>query len=202
MTMTKKIAAKDVGELRARTGAGMMNCKKALQETDGNVDKALEFLRKKGMASAEKRAGRTASEGVIGSYVHFNGKVAVMVELNCETDFVALTDDFKGLAKDVALHVASMKPMAVTKEEMPQDLVEAEREVFRGQAAESGKPEQVWDKIVEGRLRKFYEQHVLLEQPFVKEDKKTVGDVVKEASGKLGENIVVKRFVRFELGAE
>ena len=202
MTMTKKIAAKDVGELRARTGAGMMNCKKALQETDGDVDKAIEFLRKKGMASAEKRAGRTASEGVIGSYVHFHGKVAVMVELNCETDFVALTDDFKGLAKDVALHVASMKPMAVTKEEMPQDLVEAEREVFRGQAAESGKPEQVWDKIVEGRLRKFYEQHVLLEQPFVKEDKKTVGDVVKEASGKLGENIVVKRFVRFELGAE
>jgi elongation factor Ts len=202
MTMTKKIAAKDVSELRARTGAGIMDCKKALQETDGNVDKAIEFLRKKGMASAEKRAGRTASEGVIGSYVHFNGKVAVMVELNCETDFVARTDDFQGLAKDVALHVASMRPMAVTKEDMPQDLVEAEREVFRGQAAESGKPEQVWDKIVEGRLRKFYEENVLLEQPFVKEDKKTVGDVVKEASGKLGENIVVKRFVRFELGAE
>ncbi len=201
MTMTKKISAKDVSELRAQTGAGIMDCKRALQETE-NVDKAIEFLRKKGMASAEKRAGRTASEGLIGSYVHFNGKVAVMVELNCETDFVARTDEFQGLANDVALHIASMKPLAVTKEEIPQDIVEAEREVFRGQAAESGKPEHVWDKIVDGRLRKFYEEKVLLEQPFVKEDKKTVGDIVKEASGKLGENIVVKRFVRFELGAE
>ena len=199
--MTKKISAKDVSELRSRTGAGMMDCKKALQETDGDLGKAAEYLRKKGMASAEKRAGRVASEGVIGSYVHFNSKVGVMVELNCETDFVARTDDFQALAKDVALHVASMNPMAVTKEDMPQDAVEAEREVFRGQAAESGKPEQVWDKIVEGRLRKYYEEKVLLEQPFVKEDKKTVGDIIKAASGKLGENIVVKRFVRYELGA-
>jgi elongation factor Ts len=180
----------------------MMDCKKALQETDGDLGKAAEYLRKKGMASAEKRAGRVASEGVIGSYVHFNSKVGVMVELNCETDFVARTDDFQALAKDVALHVASMNPMAVAKEDMPTDAVEAEREVFRGQAAESGKPEQVWDKIVEGRLRKYYEEKVLLEQPFVKEDQKTVGDIIKAASGKLGENIVVKRFVRYELGAE
>ena len=202
MTMTKKIPAKDVSELRSRTGAGMMDCKKALQETDGDLDKGVEFLRKKGMASAEKRAGRQASEGVIGSYVHFNGRVGVMVELNCETDFVARTDDFQSLAKNIALHVASMNPLAVSKEDVPQEIVERERDVFRGQAAESGKPEQVWDKIVEGRLRKFFEEQVLLEQAHVKEDKKTVGEVVKEASGKLGENIVVKRFVRFELGAE
>ncbi len=202
MTMTKKISAKDVSELRSRTGAGMMDCKKALQETDGDLDKGVEFLRKKGMASAEKRAGRQASEGVIGSYVHFNGRVGVMVELNCETDFVARTDDFQSLAKNIALHVASMNPLAVSKEDVPQEIVDRERDVFRGQAAESGKPEQVWDKIVEGRLRKFFEEQVLLEQAHVKEDKKTVGEVVKEASGKLGENIVVKRFVRFELGAE
>jgi elongation factor Ts len=200
--MTKKIPAKDVSELRSRTGAGMMDCKKALQETDGDLDKGVEFLRKKGMASAEKRAGRQASEGVIGSYVHFNGRVGVMVELNCETDFVARTDDFPSLAKNIALHVASMNPLAVSKEDVPQEIVDRERDVFRGQAAESGKPEQVWDKIVEGRLRKFFEEQVLLEQAHVKEDKKTVGEVVKEASGKLGENIVVKRFVRFELGAE
>jgi elongation factor Ts len=200
--MTKKIPAKDVSELRSRTGAGMMDCKKALQETDGDLDKGVEFLRKKGMASAEKRAGRQASEGVIGSYVHFNGRVGVMVELNCETDFVARTDDFQSLAKNIALHVASMNPLAVSKEDVPQEIVDRERDVFRGQAAESGKPEQVWDKIVEGRLRKFFEEQVLLEQAHVKEDKKTVGEVVKEASGKLGENIVVKRFVRFELGAE
>ena len=202
MTMTKKIPAKDVSELRSRTGAGMMDCKKALQETDGDLDKGVEFLRKKGMASAEKRAGRQASEGVIGSYVHFNGRVGVMVELNCETDFVARTDDFQSLAKNIALHVASMNPLAVSKEDVPQEIVDRERDVFRGQAAESGKPEQVWDKIVEGRLRKFFEEQVLLEQAHVKEDKKTVGEVVKEASGKLGETIVVKRFVRFELGAE
>ena len=132
MTMTKKIPAKDVSELRSRTGAGMMDCKKALQETDGDLDKGVEFLRKKGMASAEKRAGRQASEGVIGSYVHFNGRVGVMVELNCETDFVARTDDFQSLAKNIALHVASMNPLAVSKEDVPQEIVARERDVFRG----------------------------------------------------------------------
>ncbi len=200
--MTTTIAAKDVSELRRRTGAGMMDCKKALQETDGDVDKAMALLRKKGIASADKRADKTASEGVIGSYIHFTGKVGVLVEVNCETDFVARTDDFQALAKDLALHVASSKPLAVTIEELPADVVANEREIFRGQAAESGKPEAVWDKIVDGRLRKFYEERVLLEQPFAKDDSKTVGELVKEVSGKLGEKIVVRRFARFELGAE
>ena len=200
--MTTKVAAKDVGELRRRTAAGMMDCKKALQETDGDIDRAVEFLRKKGMASAEKRSGRVAQEGVIGSYIHFNGRVGVLIEVNCETDFVARTDDFLGLTRDLALHVASAKPMAVTIDEVHSDIVDQERDIYRGQAEQSGKPEQVWDKIVEGRLRKFFEETVLMEQPFVKDDKKKVGDLVKEVSGKLGENVVVRRFARYELGVE
>lgn len=180
----------------------MMDCKKALQETGGDIEKAVEFLRKKGIAQAEKRSGRTAGEGIIGSYVHFNGKVAVLVELNCETDFVARTDDFQQLAKDLAMHIASAKPIAVTPEDLPAEVVERERGIYEAQAAESGKPEKVWPKIVEGRLKKFYADSVLLEQPYVKDDKKRVGDLVKEAAGKLGENLVVRRFVRFELGED
>ncbi|HEX9693110.1 MAG TPA: translation elongation factor Ts [Gemmatimonadales bacterium] len=200
--MATKIAAKDVSALRARTGAGMMDCKKALEHTDGDLDKAIEFLRKKGMASAEKRAGRAAQEGAIGSYVHFNGRVAVLVEINCETDFVARTDDFLALAKDIALHVASAKPLAVRVEELPENVVARERDIFRAQAAESGKPEKIWDKIVDGRMKKYFSETVLLEQPYVKDDSKTVGELVQEASGRLGENIVVRRFARFEIGAE
>jgi elongation factor Ts len=199
---TTKISAKDVSALRAKTGAGMMDCKKALAETGGDMDKAVEYLRKKGMASAEKRSGRAVREGVIGSYVHFNGRVGVMVELNCETDFVARTDDFQALAKDLALHIASAKPMAVQVEDMPQDVVEQEREIYRGQAADSGKPEKIWDKIVDGRLKKYFAETVLLEQPFVKDDAKTIGELVREASGRLGENVVVRRFARFEIGTE
>jgi len=195
------ITAKDVSELRARTGAGMMDCKKALQETGGDMEKAVDLLRQKGVAKAEKRAERAASEGVIGSYVHFNGKVAVLVEVNCETDFVARTDDFQALAKDLSLHIASAKPLAVNVEDMPADVVEREQAIFEAQVAESGKPEQVRPKIVEGKMRKFYEEHVLLQQAFVKDDSKTIADLIKEASGKVGENIVVRRFVRYELGA-
>ena len=178
----------------------MMDCKKALQDTNGDLQKAVDLLRQKGIARAEKRSDRSAKEGAIGSYIHFNGKVAVLVEVNCETDFVARTEDFQVLAKDLALHIASAKPLAVSVEEMPADLVEREKAIFEAQVAESGKPEQVRAKIVEGKLKKFYQEHVLLEQAFVKDDSKTVGDLVKAVSGKLGENVVVRRFARFELG--
>jgi elongation factor Ts len=199
--MAATISAKEVSTLRARTGAGMMDCKKALLETDGDIDKAVEMLRTKGIAKAEKRAGRQASEGVIGSYVHFNGRIAVMVELNSETDFVARTDDFQQLAKDIAMHIASANPLAVNAEDVPADVIERERAIFDAQVAESGKPEQVRPKIVEGKLKKYFKEIVLMEQPFVKDDKKSVADIVKEVSGKLGENLVVRRFVRYELGA-
>jgi elongation factor Ts len=198
--MTSTIAAKDVAALRQRTGAGMMDCKNALEEAKGDMEKAVDLLRKKGIAKAEKRAGRGASEGLIGDYVHFNGKVGVLVEVNCETDFVARTEDFRSLVRDLALHIASAAPLAVTIDEVPQDVLDREREIYRAQAAESGKPEKIWDKMVEGKLKKFYEERVLLEQPYVKDDKQTVGQLVKAVSGKLGENLVVRRFVRFQLG--
>jgi elongation factor Ts len=194
------ISAKDVAALRARTGAGMMDCKQALTEANGDMDKAVDLLRKKGIAKAEKRAGRGATEGLIGSYVHFNGKVGVLVEVNCETDFVARTADFQALVRDLALHIASADPIAVSVEDVPPEVLERERTIFRAQAAESGKPEAVWDKIVEGKLKKFYQERVLLEQPFVKDDKQTVGQLVKAVSGKVGENVVVRRFVRYQLG--
>jgi elongation factor Ts len=200
LTQTSEIAAKDVAALRARTGAGMMDCKRALEETKGDIEKAIELLRKKGIAKGEKRAGRGAKEGVVASYVHFNGKVGVLVELNCETDFVARTADFQGLAKDLALHIASADPVAVAIADVPADVVARERDIYRGQAAGSGKPEAVWDRMVEGKLKKFYEERVLLEQPFVKDDKQTVGQLVKAVSGKVGENVIVRRFARFQLG--
>ncbi|GBD33081.1 MAG: elongation factor Ts [Gemmatimonadales bacterium] len=198
--MAVTISAKDVAELRARTGAGMMDCRNALAEAGGDMQKAIDILRAKGIAKAEKRAGRGASEGLIGSYVHFNGKVGVLVEVNCETDFVARTEEFKALVRDLALHIASADPIAVRIEDVPQEVIERERAIYRQQAAESGKPEAVWDKIVEGKLKKFYSERVLLEQPFVKDDSQTVGELVKSVSGKVGENIVVRRFVRFALG--
>ncbi len=202
MTKTANISAKDVAELRGRTGAGMMDCKKALQETGGEMEDAVDLLRKKGAAKAEKRSGRDAKEGFIGNYVHFNGQVAVLVELNCETDFVARTDDFQALAKELALHVASANPLAVSVDDLPQDLVARERKIIEEQVAESGKPENVREKMVEGKLKKFGGEHALLEQPFVKDDKKTISALIKEVSAKVGENIVVRRFVRFELGGD
>ena len=198
--MATVISAKDVAALRTRTGAGMMDCKNALTETGGDVEKAIELLRKKGMARADKRAGRGATEGLIGSYVHFNGKVGVLVEVNCETDFVARTGDFQQLGRDLALHIASADPLAVRIEDLPAHVVAREKEIFRAQASESGKPEKIWDRMVEGKLKKFYEERVLLEQPFVKDDKQTVGEVIKAVSGKVGENIVVRRFTRYALG--
>ena len=200
--MTKNISAKDVAELRRQTGAGMMECKKALKEAGGDMGKAMDVLRTRGMAKAEKRAGRRASEGAIGSYVHFNGKVGVLVDLNCETDFVARTDDFQNLAKDLALHIASAKPTAVSAEDLPKELVAGERKIVEAQVAESGKPEAVREKIVDGKMKKFCRERALLDQPFVKDDKTSVGELVKQASAKLGENVVVRRFVRYELGEE
>jgi elongation factor Ts len=196
----KEIPAKLVAELRARTGAGMMDCKKALEETGGDLEKAVDLLRKKGAAKADKRAGREASEGWIGSYIHFDGSVGVMVELNCETDFVARTADFQGLAKEIAVHVAATNPLAVRIEDLPADVVERERKVYESQVAEQKKPENIRAKIVDGMIRKFYEERVLLEQKFVKDDKRTVGELVKELSSKTGEKVEVRRFARFELG--
>jgi len=196
----KEIPAKLVAELRARTGAGMMDCKKALEEAGGDLDKAVELLRKKNVVKADKRAGRHAAEGLIEAYVHFNGKVAVLVELNCETDFVARTDAFRQLAKDVALHVASAAPIAVRIEDVPREVVDAERRIYEAQVADQKKPENIRAKIVEGMLKKFYEERVLLEQKFVKDDTRTVGDLVRELAAQTGENVQVRRFARFELG--
>src|SRR5213594_428791 len=202
MTSVKEIPTKLVAELRARTGAGMMDCKSALQECGGDLDKAVDILRKKGAAKAEKRAGREASEGWIGSYIHHDGSVAVLVELNSETDFVARTDDFKALAKEIAVHVAATKPLAVRFEDLPPELVQRERQVYEAQVAEQKKPEQIRAKIVDGMLKKFYEERVLLEQKFVKDDKRTVGELVKELSAKTGEKIAVRRFSRLKVGED
>ena len=194
------ISAKDVADLRARTGAGMMDCKKALEEAGGNMDKAIELLRARGSAKADKRADRKAGEGVIGSYIHHNGKVAVLVEVNCETDFVARTDDFKELGKFIAEHVAAAAPMAVDKDEVPADKIESERRIYEQQVRESGKPENMIAKIVDGKVEAYYKDVCLLYQPWVREPKKTVGDLVKEVAAKTGENIKVRRFVRYQLG--
>jgi len=194
------ITAKMVSELRGRTGAGMMDCKKALEDAGGDFDKAVELLRAKGASRADKRAGRQAAEGLIEAYVHFNGRVAVLVELNCETDFVARNEEFRALAKDLALQVASARPVAVRVEDVPPELVASERRVYEAQVAEEQKPDAVKAKIVEGRLRKFFEESVLLEQKFVKDDSRTVGDLVKAVAARTGENVQVRRFARFELG--
>jgi len=196
------ITAAEVKALREATGAGMMDCKKALQESDGDMTRATEILREKGLASAAKRAGRSADQGVIDSYIHFNNTVGVLVEVNCETDFVAKTDEFKALVKDISLHIASMRPAWVEREEVPEETLEAERHIFEVQAKESGKPENVIPKIIEGKLTGFYKEHVLLDQPFVKDDSISVDQLIQEQSAKLGEKIAVRRFVRYKLGED
>ena len=198
--MTTTISAKDVGELRARTGAGMMDCKKALEETNGDMDKAIELLRSKGAAKAERRSGRQTKEGVIGSYIHHNGKIAVLVEINCETDFVARTEDFQQLGKWLAEHVAAAAPLAIDKDQVPAEKVESERRIFVEQVRAEGKPDHMIDKIVEGKIQAFYKDVALLHQAWVREPKKTIGDLVKEVSAKTGENVQVRRFVRYQLG--
>ena len=199
---TKTISAKDVAELRARTGAGMMDCKKALEEAGGDMEKAGEMLRARGIAKAEKRAGRSASQGLVVNYMHHNGQVGVLVELNSETDFVARTEDFGQLARDIALHIASADPIGVNPEDIPSEMLERERRIAEEQVAAEGKPEAIRAKIVEGKLKKFVAERTLLEQPFVKDDSKTIGQLVKEVSGKLGEAVVVRRFARFKIGED
>jgi len=196
----KEIPAKLVAELRARTGAGMMDCKRALAATAGELEQAIDLLRKQGAAKADKRAGREASEGLIEAYVHHNGRVGVLVEVNCETDFVANTAEFRQLAKDLTHQIAATAPIALRREDIPPEVVAREREIYRAQVEQEKKPEHVRDKIVEGRLNSFYEERVLLEQKFVKDGSKTIGDMVKELAAKTGENVVVRRFVRFERG--
>lgn len=196
----KKITASDVKKLRDMTGAGMMDCKRALTETEGDLEKAIDLMRAKGAAKAAKRAEKSANEGTIGSYVHFDSQTAVIVELNCETDFVANTDDFKTLAKDLALHVASMAPMAVSPDEIPAEVIERERAVYVEQVKEEGKPDHIADKIVEGKLNKFFKQNTLLAQPFVKDSDKTIEELITEVSARTGEKIEVARFCRMKVG--
>ena len=194
------VTAQMVKELRERTGAGMLDCKNALTEVGGDMDRAVEHLRKKGLASAAKKAGRVAADGAVGSYIHAGGKIGVLVEVNCETDFVARTDDFQELVKDIAMHIAAADPRFVRTEEVTGDVLAKEREIYREQALGEGKPENVVDRIVEGKMKKYYAEFVLLEQPFVKEPDKTVGEMVAEKIAKIGENIQVRRFSRFVLG--
>lgn len=195
-----EITAAAVKELREKTGAGMMDCKKALTETGGDMEKAIDWLRKKGLSAAAKKAGRAATEGLIGSYIHGNGRIGVLVEVNCETDFVARNEDFQALVRDIAMHIAAAAPLYVRREEVDPDVLERELEVYRGQLREQGKPEKIWDKILEGRKEKFFKEICLLEQPFVKDPDQTVQDVVNAAVAKIGENITVRRFARFVLG--
>jgi elongation factor Ts len=195
-----KITTAMVKELREATGAGVLDCKNALQETDGDFDKAVEYLRQKGLAAAAKRASRAANEGTIGSYVHAGSRVAALVEVNCETDFVARTDDFLVLAHDLAMQVVAAKPKYLLPEDIPAEVIEAEKEIYRAQMEDSAKPEHVIDKIVEGKLQKYYQEVCLVQQPFIKDEGLTVQDVVTQVAAKLGENVVVRRFVRFELG--
>ena len=199
---TKLISAKDVAELRARTGAGMMECKKALEEAGGDLDKASEILRARGIAKAEKRSGRVARQGLVVNYMHHNGQVGVLLELNSETDFVARTEEFGHLAREIALHIASADPIGVNPEDIAPELIERERRIAEQQVADEGKPEAIRGKIVDGKVKKFVAERTLLEQPFVKDETKTIGQLVKEVSGKLGEAIVVRRFARFKIGED
>ena len=194
------ISAKDVKKLRDMTGAGMMDCKKALVETDGDLEKAVDLMRAKGGAKAAKRADKAANEGTIGSYIHFDGRTAVIVEVNCETDFVANTDDFKALAKDIAMHIASTSPLSISPDEIAPEVVEREKAVYLEQVKEEGKPAEIADKIVAGKLQKFFKENTLLAQPFVKDPDKTVGELITEVSSRTGEKIEVARFSRIKVG--
>ena len=194
------ITAGMVKELRDKTGAGMMDCKAALEESGGDLEKAIEILRKKGVASAGKRAGRATKDGMIGHYIHLGGKVGVLVEVNCETDFVARTEDFQVLAKELAMHIAAASPTYVKREDIPADVIEKEKEIYRAQFAGSGKPDHVIDKIADGKLESFYAQVCLLDQPSVRDPDVTIKQMVANASAKTGENITISRFVRFKLG--
>lgn len=195
-----EITAKAVKDLREMTGAGMMDCKKALVESEGDMEKAVAFLRKQGLSKAAKKSDRSANEGLIYSYIHPGSKLGVLLEINCETDFVARTDDYQNIAKDIAMQVAAANPLVVDRDQLDQTTLEKEKEIYRTQALNEGKPEKIVDKIVEGRLSKYFQEVVLLEQPFIKDQEITIKDLISSAVTKMGENIVVKRFVRFRMG--
>ncbi len=195
-----EISAAAVKELREKTGAGMMDCKKALTEAGGDTTKAEEWLRQKGLSAAAKKAGRVASEGAVGSYVHLGGKIGVLVEINCETDFVARNEVFQQFVKDVAMHIAASAPLFLKREDVPSDVVEKEKAIYREQLREQGKPEKVWDKILEGKLDKFYKDVCLVDQPFVKDPDKSIQQLTTDMVAKIGENIQIRRFTRYQLG--
>jgi elongation factor Ts len=194
------ISTETIRELREKTGVGIMDCKNALKECEGNIEKAIEYLRKKGIATAQKRGGRATSQGQVQSYIHAGGKIGVLIEVNCETDFTGKTEDFTQFSKDLAMQIAATNPIAIDREGIPEQVLEKEREIYMTQAKESGKPEKVLDKIVEGKLTKFYADACLLEQPFVKNADITVQDLLNDLIAKTGENIVIRRFARFQLG--
>lgn len=195
------ISATMVKELREKSGAGIMDCKEALSECDGDMEKAVDFLRKKGLATAAKRAGRATSEGTIQSYIHMGGKIGVMVEVNCETDFVAKTDDFTEFARNIAMHVAATSPVGISPEDVAEEVVSREKEIYKAQALEMGKPEKMIDKIVEGKIKKFFKESCLMNQQYVRDPDKTISDYLNETIAKTGEKITIKRFARFQIGA-
>ncbi len=194
------VTSEMVRQLRERTGAGMMDCKKALVETEGNMDKAVEFLREKGLAAAAKKASRTAAEGIVDSYIHGGGRIGVLAEVNCETDFVAQNEDFRNFVKDICMQIAASKPEYIRREDVPQEVIEKERGILKAQAVNEGKPEHIADKMVEGRIEKYYKEVCLLEQPFIKDPDKSVQQLVNEMIATIGENINIRRFARFEKG--
>jgi elongation factor Ts len=196
------VTAGMVKELREKTGAGMMDCKNALSETGGDLEKAIDYLRQKGLSDAAKRTGRTASEGAIGSYIHPGGKIGVLVEINCQTDFVARTEEFQALVKDLSMHVAASNPLYLRREGVPEDVVTREKNIYEVQAREGGKPERIVERIVQGKMEKFFQEICLLEQPFVKDPDLSVNQLVSGVAAKLGENIVVRRFQRYQLGSQ
>ena len=194
------ISAAMVKELRDKTAAGIMDCKQALSDSGGDMGAAVDLLRKKGLATAKKRAGRAATEGVVQSYIHTGGKIGVLVEVNCETDFVAKTDDFKEFSKNIAMQIAATNPVGITPEDVPEDIIEKEKEIYRAQALETGKPENIVDKIAEGKLKKFFDENCLLKQPYVRDPNISVEDLLNEVIAKIGENISIKRFARYQIG--
>ncbi len=195
-----KITAQMVKELRQATGAGILDCRKALEAAEGDFDKAVDYLREKGLAKAAKKMAREAKDGLIAAYIHGGGRIGVLVEVNCETDFVARTDEFKNLVNEIALQIAAMAPRYISRDQVPEEVIEHEKTLYRSQALEEGKPEKVIDRIVAGRLEKFYKEVCLMEQSYIRDDEKTMEDLIKEAIARIGENIVVRRFARYELG--
>jgi elongation factor Ts len=200
--MMATISAATVKELREKTGAGIMDCKEALSECNGDISKAVDFLRKKGLATAAKRAGRATTEGIVESYIHMNSKLGVLVEINCETDFVAKNDDFKEFAKNIAMHITATNPVGIRQEDVPKETIDKEKEIYRAQVLEMGKPEKIVDKIVEGKLKKYFKDNCLMNQAYVRDPNITIEDLLNELVAKIGENITIKRFARFKIGEE